>query len=309
MQQVNQQVLQTLQQSGYSPSQARTLMNLANQMSRGQDVTVEQPWLRGKDLDRTAQALHDARLNPEARRSISSNLSIAGPKGASMTEQQMESRLVATLRGRGYTAQQASRVMGLAQTLANGGNITIRESWTNTNDVNAVARALANARARPGDRASIAAGVDIHGPPRQPKLRAVPTKAPARTYAYKVEMGGRTYVIESATRYNAKGIGKGIPGLRASRVGQIRGALIERNQSGMRIYSVSASGKRTELNAAQRDRFTQAYNARFSRMERDIRQREQGRTRRESGTGEPIEQLIHISSVRKPPAGGSQSSG
>jgi hypothetical protein len=207
-----------------------------------------------------------------------------------MQMQQFEQQVHQQLVTRGYNQEQSATIMDMARRMASGQNVTVNQSWLDVNDLNRVASAMANARANPRQRAELLSGLTLHGPERAPALRAVPRRTPERTYAYSVTLGTRTYEVVSRTELPARS-GSGPAGLERSRLGQIRSALLERT-SGLQVYSVSASGERHELNAAERQRFAATYVSRYNQMQRELL------------VGRQPDELISVASVRRRPSGG-----
>ncbi len=79
MEQFTMQIRQELTTRGYDPGQIRTIMGLAERMSRGQNVGVNQSWLDINDLNRVAHALTNGRANPRQREELLRNIGIRGP--------------------------------------------------------------------------------------------------------------------------------------------------------------------------------------------------------------------------------------
>ena len=209
-----------------------------------------------------------------------------------MTVQQFTAQIQQQLTSRGYDPAQTRTIMGLADRMSRGQNVVVNQSWLDVNDLNAVAHAMANGRARPRARAELLRDMQVHGPERAPALRAVPRRAPERTYAYRVTLGTRTYEVVSRTELPAR-TGAGPAGLARSRRGQLRQALVE-GSPGMQVYAVTSDGQRgAELNPAQRQRFAQQYVSRYNRMERSMLQGQR-----------PDMTLIQIASVRRRPTSG-----
>lgn len=76
------QIQQQLLDRGYSPDQARTLLDLATRMSQGQNVAVSQSWLDVNDLNRVAETLANGRANPGQRERLLGRMMIHGPERA-----------------------------------------------------------------------------------------------------------------------------------------------------------------------------------------------------------------------------------
>ncbi len=208
-----------------------------------------------------------------------------------MTMQQFNMQIQQQLISGGYSRQQATTIMGLAGRLARGQNVAVNQSWLDVNDLNRIASTMANGRARPRQRREILSDLTLlHGPVRSPTIRTVPRRTPERTYAYRVTMGTRTYEVVSRTELPARS-GTGTAGLARSRLGQLRQALVE-GASGMRVYAVSSTGARRQLNAAQRQQFARTYVGRYNRMERSML------------GGQRPEDLITVASIRRRPSSG-----
>ncbi len=175
---------------------------------------------------------------------------------------------------RGYTADQAKQIIDIVQRMRSGQNVQlnpVQSNWqTDINSINSAwsrvspgTRRVSQLTAR--DATNIFASPLIAGPQRAtgPTVRETPRVSPVRTYSYTVTVNGEDYQVQTNTAL----VSRGYTTVPSSRVGQLRGMLVD-NQSAI-IGITGPGGALIRPGTPEFTSFTQTYLVAYREMMRN----------------------------------------
>ena len=250
---INAAVTAQLVQAGYSRPQAARILSMANLMARGGRAGAPPTWMNGRDVDRVADAIYNAR---QRERSIGTII-LSGPN---MSSRELDAELTSQL-SRKYTPEQARTMVRLARRSFSQ-DVTIPSSyaWFNMSDFSRVQRIMRDALENPDSSRQLVAAPLFRGSERRISVRATPRIAPSRLHTYRITMGRSTFEIETRRPIP----GRGLQTIDNSRNERLRTELFSDRNNIVAVYRVSGS-RRSRLSSSAFSRFRSEYNRRWDR--------------------------------------------